>query len=186
MIKVYITIFTILFFLPGMVYSQEENRVITRIDTIEDNRLLMVQEFEVNAPLESVWKAFTTKEGWESWAVPLAEIDWKINGTVKTNYNSLGNIGDSTTIVTHIINFIPYKLITLQAEITKNFPAFMQEDEKDLFNIIEFIELSPSRTKVNSNGIGYRNNEKYNNLMSYFIKSNEQTQLKLITYLENK
>ena len=30
------------------------------------------------------------------------------------------------TIVTHIINYVPRRLLTLQAEITDNFPEFMK------------------------------------------------------------
>ena len=52
-------------------------------------------------------------------------------------------------------------MITLQAEITENFPTFMKADEKDFFNIIEFRELSPEKTKIISYGLGYKNNQKY-------------------------
>ena len=60
----------------------------------------------------------------------------------------------------------------------------MKEDEKDLYNTILFEELSPSKTKVISYGIGYKNNEKYMSLMKFFIQGNEQSYLNLISYLE--
>jgi hypothetical protein len=178
-----LTIFfiTISFYL----YAQESiNRITTTVDTIEDNRLILVQECEVNASMKDVWEAYTTKSGWEGWAVPLAEVDWKINGTIRTNYNPKGAIGDSTTILIHVLNYVPYRFITLQSEITENFPDFMKEDEKALFNIIEFQSLNSKKTKIVSYGIGYKNNKKYQNLMKYFIEANEQTSLKLISYLE--
>jgi hypothetical protein len=75
-------------------------------------------------------------------------------------------------------------MLTLQAEITKNFPEFMKEDEKDLYNMILFEKISPTKTKVISYGIGYKHNEKYMSLMKFFIQGNEQSYLNLISYLE--
>ena len=85
------------------------------------------------------------KKGWESWAVSIAEIDFKINGLIQTNYNKDGKIGDDSTITLHILNYVPRRMITLQAEITKNFPEFMKEDEKDLYNVILFEALTESQ-----------------------------------------
>ena len=102
----------------------------------------------------------------------------------KTNYNKKGKIGDDTTITLHIINYVPKRMLTLQAEITKNFPDFMKEDEKDLYNMILFEEISSTKTKVISYGIGYKHNEKYMSLMKFFIQGNEQSYLNLISYLE--
>jgi uncharacterized protein YndB with AHSA1/START domain len=164
--------------------SIEENRIISKIDSTYTNELVLIQEFVVNVPVDSVWNAYTTKKGWESWAVSKAEIDFKINGLIQTNYNKDGEIGDESIITLHIKNYVPKRLLTLQAEITKNFPAFMKEDEKDLYTVILFEELEPSKTKVTSYGIGYKNNEKYNSLMAFFIKGNAQSYLNLITYLE--
>ena len=33
----------------------------------------------VAAPLEETWDLFTTKEGIESWMVPAAEVDWRVD-----------------------------------------------------------------------------------------------------------
>ena len=99
-------------------------------------------------------------------------------------YNKNGSIGDDSTITLHIINYIPKRMLTLQAELNKNFPEFMKEDEKDLFNTILFEEISPTKTKVTSYGIGYKKNEKYMSLMKFFIQGNEQSYLNLISYLE--
>lgn len=164
--------------------TTESERITTRIDTTQSGGLIMIQEFTVDAPIDKAWQAYTTEEGWKSWAVPIAEVDFKINGTIKTNYNPNGTIGDSTTIVTHVLNYVPKRLITLQAEITENFPAFMKEDEKDLYNVIEFEETGESQIKIISYGIGYKNTQKYQDLMGYFVKANEESLLQLIRYLE--
>ena len=164
--------------------NQIEKRVISVIDSSQTNNMVLKQSFLVNVPLDSVWNAYTTKKGWESWATAIAEVDFKINGLIRTNYNKNGKIGDESTITLHVINYIPKHMLTLQAELTENFPEFMKTDEKDLFNMVVFEEIEPSKTKVISYGIGYKNNKKYISLMKFFIQGNEQSYLNLISYLE--
>jgi uncharacterized protein YndB with AHSA1/START domain len=161
-----------------------QKRVLSTIDSTKTPELVLIQEFTIKAPLEAVWDAYTTKNGWESWAVPLAQVDLKVGGTIKTNYNKDGTIGDSTTITTHIINYVPKQLITLQAEITDNFPDFMKKEADDFYNVIYFDPLDDATTKVKSFGIGYKNTPKYRSLLNYFISANEQTLMNLINYLE--
>ncbi|MDF0716437.1 SRPBCC domain-containing protein [Muricauda sp. 334s03] len=174
-------------FVLTSVYGQKDNkRVISTIDSTQSPELVLVQEITLKASLDKVWSAYTTKEGWESWAVPLAEVNFKVGGTIKTNYNKEGVIGDSTTITTHIVNYVPKKLITLQAEITNNFPEFMKKEAEDFYNVIYFNELKDGFTKVESYGIGYKNTPKYLELINYFIPANEQTLMSLIDYLENE
>ncbi len=179
----------VLFFGRSISVAQDSkvpnNRITTVIDSSDILYLTMKQEFTANVPLESVWEAYTTKTGWENWAVPLAEVDFKLNGTIRTNYNKEGQIGDSTTITINVLNFIPNKLITLQAEMSKHFPDFMQREEKDFYNIIIFENVDENKTKVISYGLGYKNNEKYKSLMKFFISANEETTMNLIKYLEN-
>ena len=165
-------------------YGQEGNRVTSLIDSTMSPELVLIQMFEVNAPVESVWAAYTTKKGYEKWAVPLAEIDLEVGGYIKTNYNSDGKIGDDSTINTHIINYVPERLLTLQAEITDNFPEFMKKEAKDFYNVIYFHEVDKNKTKVESYGIGYKNTPKYLELMNYFIPANEGLLNNLIKYLE--
>ncbi|WAC03006.1 SRPBCC domain-containing protein [Lacinutrix neustonica] len=182
-------LYTLLFlYFPFVLVAQTtgntENRITSVIDSSKVDNMVLKQSFIVNVALDSVWNAYTTKKGWESWATAIAEIDFKNNGIIKTNYNKAGKIGDESTITLHILNYIPKRMLTLQAELTKNFPEFMKADEKDLYNVILFEEVSSTKTKVTSYGIGYKNNEKYMSLMKFFIQGNEQSYLNLMSYLE--
>ncbi len=161
-----------------------EKRVISKIDSTHNNEIVLIQEFMVNVHLDSVWNAFTTKKGWESAFVAISEIDLRIGGTIKSSYNKNATIGDSTTIVNHIVNFVPKKILTLQAELSDHFPEFMKEDSKHFYNVIYFKAISEHKTKVESYGIGYKNTPKYLSLLKFFIKGNEDSYLNLIRYLE--
>ncbi len=176
--------------LPWTVLAQQTpndspKRIISVIDSSETDNVVLQQSFVINVSLDSVWNAYTTKKRWESWATAIAEVDFKINGRIRTNYYKDGSIGDDETITLHLKNYIPKRMLTLQAELTKNFPKFMKEDEKNLFNIVLFEALTPSKTQVISYGIGYKNNEKYRSLLKFFITGNEQSYLNLISYLES-
>ena len=166
--------------------ESDQKRIRSSIDSTYSPELVLIQEFTVRASVDSVWDAYTTKTGWESWAVPMAEVNLKVGGTIITNYNSAGKIGDSTTIVTHIINYVPLKLLTLQAELTDNFPEFMKAEADDFFNVIYFTETKEGDTHVESYGIGYKNTPKFLQLMDYFIPANEKTLMSLIDYLEKE
>jgi len=72
----------------------------------------------------------------------------------------------------------------MQAELNENFPAFMQGEEKNLYNIVEFEKLSENQTKLTIYGIGYKNEQQWRDLLKFFIQGNEMTQNKLKNYLE--
>lgn len=164
--------------------NSDKPRVTSRVDSTYSKELVLIQEFNVNVPIDAVWNTYATKEGWESAFSAKAEVDFKVNGTIRTTYDKNATIGDNSTIILHIINYVPKKLITLQAEVSRNFPEFMKADEKDLFNVVYFEELGPQLTKVVSYGIGYKNNPKYLSLMNFFIEGNELSYNNLITFLE--
>ena len=185
MLKVHFSFLFLL--LSTLLFSQESqssNRVVSVVDSTHQDNVVLQQTFVINVPLDSVWNAYTTKKGWENWAVAQAEIDFKINGIIKTSYSKDAVIGDESTITLHIVNYVPKRMLTLQAELTKNFPDFMKEDQKGLYNTILFESLGPRKTQVISYGIGYKNNAKYLSLLQFFIQGNEQSYLNLINYLE--
>ncbi|NER18640.1 hypothetical protein [Spongiivirga citrea] len=175
-------------FCSGLTISQsnlsDKKRVESIIDSTNTNNVVLIQKFKVGASIDEIWKVFTTKNGWESVFVPLAEVDFKIGGTIKSSYNKNARIGDSTTIVNNIINFVPKKVITLQAELSPHFPEFMKQDAKDFYNIIYFSSIDNATIEVTSYGIGYKNTAKYKALLDFFIKGNESSYLNLINYLE--
>jgi len=175
-------LFTVL--LSAQSDSTKTSRVTSTVDSSQINELTLIQEFDVNVSIDSVWNTFTTKEGWESAFVAKAEVDFKIGGLILTSYDKDATIGDSSTIVLHVVNYVPKKLITLQAEITRNFPDFMKSDEKDFYNVIYFEELETEKTRITSYGIGYKNTPKYMSMMNFFVQGNEYSYLNLIKYLE--
>lgn len=166
--------------------AQGNNKEISsKVDSTAAGELILTQEVIVHAPLETVWDAYTTEAGWAKWSTPLVSMDFRVGGTIKTNYNAEGTLGDETTNTLFIRNYVPYKLLTLQADLAPNWPEFMKEDVEDLYNLTLFEHLSEQKTRIISYGMGYKNNEKYLGLMDFFIQGNEYSYQQLKKALEN-
>ena len=107
-----------------------------------------------------------------------------MGGIIRTNYRSDGELSDADTNRLHIINYFPKEMITLQAEVSKNWPEILKKQEKQLYNVIRFEKLTDAKTKITSYGTGYKDTPESRKLMDFFIPANESTFRKLIDYLE--
>jgi len=148
-------------------------QVTSKTDTLQSGELMLTQEVVINASVGTVWKAFSDPGHWKKWATPVVEMDFRINGTIKSNYNPDAEIGDAGTITLHIPFYIPERQIVMQAEIANNFPEFSKGDEKNLYTVNDFQKINDNRTKVTIYGIGYKNEPKWQKLLGFFVRGNE-------------
>lgn len=166
--------------------SEPEAAISSEILTTKAKELILVQRGEFDVPVEELWKAYVTEEGWTSWASPVAEIDLRVGGTIRTHYGEGAKIGDPGTNTLHIVNYVPNKLLTLRAEIGERWPEIMKQDADNLSNVILFEELGEKRCRVLSYGIGYRQSPEYDSLLQFFSQANEDLMRKLKQQLEAK
>jgi uncharacterized protein YndB with AHSA1/START domain len=139
----------------------------------QDKTMQEVQD-EIDAPVEEVWKAFTTKEGIESWMVPVAEIDFRVGGAMRTNYNPNGKIGDPNTITNTILSYDPKRMISIRATgAPVSFP-FKKALEKS-WTVIYFEPLAGNRTRVKVVGLGYDEDSESQMMREFFKKGNAVT-----------
>jgi uncharacterized protein YndB with AHSA1/START domain len=171
--------------LPG---SAEEGDGSVRSEVLKTDagELVLVQELVVNAPVARVWEAYSTSQGWMAWAAPLAEVDLRIGGEIRTHYGADAKIGDPGTNVLHIVNYVPGRVLTLQAELSERWPEVMKEDAGNLMNVIVFGAEGESETRIRSYGVGYRDLPEYDKLMEFFIPANEGLLQKLKEHLEKQ
>src|SRR5512140_2004877 len=74
----------------------------------------LVTEGVVSAPLDSVWNAFTTSAGLESWMAAHASFDLRIGGTMQAVYAPDGKLGDASTIENTILAYEPKRMLTIK------------------------------------------------------------------------
>lgn len=135
-------------------------------------------EAVVPAPLADVWEAVTTSEGWRSWAVPFAEVDFRLGGRIETSYDPDAVAGRPENIVSRILAFLPGRMIAFQAEQAP--PDFPRPELLDgLFSVVE---LSPEAdgTRVAVSGVGYTDSPGHRELRRFFEQGNAWTLEQLV------
>lgn len=155
-----------------------------RVEVNAAGERMLVEEVIVEAPLAKVWWAYTTGPGMQAWAAPLAEVDLRAGGTIRTNYDPEGELGGPGTNTLHIVNWVPERVLTLRAELNDNWPELMQRDAGKLMNVVLFEELGPRRTRIESYGVGYGADPAYDGLLGFFAQANRGLYVELKRALE--
>ena len=164
--------------------GEDAAAVESRVETTAADELILAQEVHVEAPIADVWAAYTTSAGWMAWAAPVAEVDLRAGGTIRTHYEPDARIGDPGTNTLHILNYVPERVLTLQAELSERWPAVMQADAEHLMNVVLFDDLGAEGTRIRSYGVGYRADPAYDELMAFFVPANERLFEALKVHLE--
>lgn len=132
----------------------------------------------VDGRVGDVWKAFTTGEGLRSWMASLAEVDLRVGGKMRVNYDAAGTLGDDKTIENTILAYEPERMIGIKA--TKppaNFP--FPTAIKDMWTVVYFQPVGADRTRVTIVSMGFRESEEAARMREFFDKGNSYTLEKL-------
>jgi uncharacterized protein YndB with AHSA1/START domain len=83
----------------------------------------LVHETVVAAPLESVWRAWTTNAGLSAWLAPVVDIDLRIGGTLRAAYDANAGLEGDTAVVNEILAFDPQRMLAFRvAQAPRDFP----------------------------------------------------------------
>jgi uncharacterized protein YndB with AHSA1/START domain len=146
-----------------------------------------VLQLSITVPMKKneVWKLFTTDEGLQSWIAPVAKIDMKTGGSIRTNYDKTKSVDDSTAIRLDIINYLEYEMLTLKVNLNNSFPAEVKKQDNNLQEIIQFADSGNGQTKIISTMVGWGQGRDWDSAYSFFEKGNDWT-CKEILKLFNK
>ena len=130
-----------------------------------------VSESVIHAGIEEVWAAFTTTEGLQSWVSPIADIDFRVGGKWRVNYNPEGTLGDDNTIENTILSYDPKRMLSLKAT---GFPAGFEfaEAAAKTWSVFYFKSLTEDTTSVTIVGLGYDDTEASQKMRSFFESAN--------------
>ena len=142
----------------------------------EDGRL--VHEGVVEGTAGEVWAAFTTAEGQESWMVAHSELELKVGGLMRTNYDPKGRIGDPKTIENTIISYDPERMLSIRVtKAPEGFP--FPNAVKAMWTVIYFEPVGPRETRVRFVGLGFGADEESKKMRAFFDRGNAYTLRKL-------
>lgn len=128
-------------------------------------------EAVVHAPASEVWKAFTTKDGIQSWMVPVAEVDLRLGGTIQTNYNPKAKIGDPGTIVHRILSYEPERMLATQFMAPEGAPPEARLAQQT-WVVYRFEPISAHETRVTVSMMGWGEGPDWDRSYSFFEKGN--------------
>ena len=133
-----------------------------------------VNEGIVDAPVEEVWRALTTSEGYKILGPAQAEVDLRISGTIRARYSATGPLGDEETIENQILAYEPPVMIATRIQKTpKGFP--FKEAWKHTWTVVTLERLDGNRTRVRGASLGYGTDEESLAMKQFFERGNQQT-----------
>lgn len=152
--------------------------VVQRTDRLVDGTFMTVHEVVVPATAGEVWAALTTTEGVRSWAVPFANIDFRLNGIWESSYDPNAKQGDASNIKNQFISYVPERMLAIQA--VQAPPSFEHREVlAELFSVFELEPVGNGQTRVTVYGVGYRDTPEMNSVRSFFERGNAWSMQKL-------
>jgi len=122
---------------------------------------------DVAASSHDAFAAFTTSEGFSSWAVPIAKVEFRIGGYIEASYDPEAKPGDPGNIKNQIVAYVPDRLLVLH-----NIQAPQGFADPELFQrtvtTIEFIALDAQHTRVTLTNAGYGAGDRFDTLYKHF------------------
>lgn len=154
----------------GTVRYRREDPVSVREEQAPDGSLTLIHEAVIDAPVEAVWQALATAEGWTGWAVPVA---WAPEpDVIETSYDPSARPGGPQTIRQRVLARVPGRMIAFRTvKAPEGFPDF------DVFGrttgVFELEPAGAGRTRVRTVGAGYPDNEAGRRLLGFFREGNK-------------
>jgi uncharacterized protein YndB with AHSA1/START domain len=122
---------------------------------------------DVPASAHDSFTAFATSEGFASWAVPIAKVDFRIGGYIEASYDASAKPGDPGNIKNQIVAYVPDRLLVIH-----NIQAPPGFADPELFQrtvtMIEFIALDARHTRVTLTNAGYGSGDRFDTLYRHF------------------
>lgn len=155
------------------------------VGSFADAQPQLTHEGEVNASVHEVWKAYTTKEGLESWMVAHADIALKVGGTMRTLYDPKGTLGDSKTIENTILSYEPERMLSFRVSRTPDgFP--FPNAVKNMWTVVYFEALSPQKTRLREVSLGFGDDDESKKMREFFDSGNAATMAQLQKHFSGK
>jgi len=108
----------------------------------------------VPANPHQIFDAFTTADGFRSWAVGMAKIDLRVGGMIEASYDPKAALGDPENIKNQILAYVPDRMLVI-----RNVQAPHSLPGREAFGrTVTIVELAPAGaagTRVTLTNAGY-------------------------------
>jgi len=133
-----------------------------------------VNEGIVQAPIEDVWKVWSTPEGWKVLGLAKVDLDFRVGGLIRSHYKEDGVLGDPGTIQNRILAYEPPRMLALKIDLPpKDFP--FKEAWRTTWTVISLEELDATRTRLRIASLGFGDDEESRAMRGFFERGNAWT-----------
>jgi len=134
----------------------------------------IIAEGVVEAPVASVWSAWATTAGLKAWLAPHADIDLRIDGLMRSNYDPKGSLGDPGTIENRVLAYEPERMLSIKvARAPEKFP--FRSRVGDMWTVLYFNPTSDGKTTLRIVGMGFGSDEESLKMKEFFRQGNAFT-----------
>jgi uncharacterized protein YndB with AHSA1/START domain len=145
----------------------------------------LIHQGVVDASVDEVWLAFTSKDGLESWMAAHAAIDLRLGGSMMKHYDPKGTLGDSKTIENTILAFEPKRMLSFRvSKPPEGFP--FPRAVKNMWTVIYFEPLNALKTQFREVGLGFGDDEESQKMREFFDRGNAATLAQLQKHFSAK
>ena len=132
------------------------------------------EETVIEAPIQEVWKVWSTPEGWRIAGVAKAELDFRPGGLIRTHYREDGVIGDPGTIENRVLAYEPPRMLAIQiAKPPATFP--FPNAWREPWTVITLTDRGDGTTNVRVASVGFGDDEESRKMLAFFEKGNHWT-----------
>ena len=144
-----------------------------------------VIEGTINAPIESVWKIWTSGEGYRALGIAKADVDFRVGGLIRTHYKENGVLGDEETIINRILAYEPLHMLAVRIDRPpKSFP--FKEAWKQTWTVITLSKIGDTQTHLRMACMGYGTDEESLAMRRFFENGNAYTLKTMQAHFESK
>ena len=122
----------------------------------------------IHAPAHRLFEAFTDAATYKSWSgVPIAAIDFRVDGAVEAAYDPSGRIGDPQNVKNALVAYVPDRLLAYRnVQAPDMLPG--KADYPKTAKTVEFDAIDADTTRVTVSGVGFGLGEGFDKLYAFF------------------
>ena len=141
---------------------------------------ILRKEGVIHAGASEIFNCFRTGEGLKKlWGVAHAEVDFKVGGMIRTNYDPAGKIGDDSTIGNAILAYEPDRMLAMRPIAPVGAEDFVKKICETGWSVIRLEPLTPTSTRLSVTMAGFGEGELYDKAYAFFEQGNAWTLMKM-------
>lgn len=134
----------------------------------------IVSEGVIDAPVAAVWTAWTTSDGLRAWLAPHADIDLRLDGLMRANYDPQGRLGDPGTILNRILAYEPERMLAIRVtQAPEKFP--FRAIVGEMWTVLHLTPTADGKTHLRIVGLGFGPGEEARKMRAFFQQGNDYT-----------